>query len=74
MRAEIDRRARLASRETVAGGPIPELHTAFATLARERPTGLLFGNDAFFVLRDLMSALAVRHAIPAVVSSQLPEA
>jgi hypothetical protein len=45
----------------------PELHTAFATLARERPTGLLFGNDAFFVLRrDLISALAVRHAIPAV--------
>jgi putative ABC transport system substrate-binding protein len=44
-----------------------ELPTAFATLARERPTGLLFGNDAFFVLRrDLISALAVRHAIPAV--------
>jgi putative tryptophan/tyrosine transport system substrate-binding protein len=44
-----------------------ELHTAFATLARERATGQLLGNDAFFVLRrDQLSALAARHAIPAV--------
>jgi putative ABC transport system substrate-binding protein len=44
-----------------------ELDTAFATLARERAAGLLLGNDAFFVLRrDQISALAARHAIPAV--------
>ncbi len=44
-----------------------ELHTAFATLARERATGLFLGNDAFFVLRrDQLAALAARHAIPAV--------
>jgi putative ABC transport system substrate-binding protein len=44
-----------------------ELHTAFATLVRERAAGLLVGNDAFFVLRrEQLVALAARHAIPAV--------
>jgi putative tryptophan/tyrosine transport system substrate-binding protein len=44
-----------------------ELHTAFATLVRERAAGLLLGNDAFFVLRrEQLVALAARHAIPAV--------
>jgi putative tryptophan/tyrosine transport system substrate-binding protein len=44
-----------------------ELHTAFATLVRERVAGLLLGNDAFFVLRrEQLVALAARHAIPAV--------
>jgi ABC-type uncharacterized transport system substrate-binding protein len=44
-----------------------DLDAAFATLVRERPIGLLFGNDAFFVLRrEQLVALAARHAIPAV--------
>jgi putative ABC transport system substrate-binding protein len=44
-----------------------ELDTAFATLARERATALLLGNDAFFVLRrGQLSALAARYAVPAV--------
>jgi ABC-type uncharacterized transport system substrate-binding protein len=44
-----------------------ELDVAFATLVRERPVGLLFGNDAFFVLRrEQLVALAARYAIPAV--------
>jgi putative ABC transport system substrate-binding protein len=44
-----------------------ELHTAFATLVRERAAGLLLGNDAFFVLRrEQLVALAARHVIPAV--------
>jgi ABC-type uncharacterized transport system substrate-binding protein len=44
-----------------------DLDAAFATLVRERPIGLLFGNDAFFVLRrEQLVAWAARHAIPAV--------
>jgi ABC-type uncharacterized transport system substrate-binding protein len=44
-----------------------ELHSAFAIIARERTTGLLLGNDAFFVLRrNELSALAARHVIPAI--------
>jgi ABC-type uncharacterized transport system substrate-binding protein len=44
-----------------------ELHTAFATLVRQRAAGLLVGNDAFFVFRrEQLVALAAHHAIPAV--------
>ena len=44
-----------------------ELDAAFAMLVRARPVGILFGNDAFFVLRrEQLVALAARYAIPAV--------
>jgi putative ABC transport system substrate-binding protein len=44
-----------------------EIEAAFATLVRNRATGLLVGSDAFFYSRRLqLATLATRHAIPAV--------
>jgi putative tryptophan/tyrosine transport system substrate-binding protein len=44
-----------------------ELDTAIATLVRERASGLLVGNDAFFVLRrEQLVALTARHGIPTI--------
>jgi putative tryptophan/tyrosine transport system substrate-binding protein len=44
-----------------------ELDDAMATIVRERASGLLVGNDAFFVLRrEQLVALAARHAIPTI--------
>ena len=44
-----------------------ELNDAMATIVRERASGLLVGNDAFFVLRrEQLVALAARHAIPTI--------
>jgi putative tryptophan/tyrosine transport system substrate-binding protein len=44
-----------------------ELNDAMATIVRERASGLLVGNDAFFVLRrEQLVELAARHAIPTI--------
>jgi putative ABC transport system substrate-binding protein len=44
-----------------------ELDTAITTLVRERASGLLVGNDAFFVLRrEQLIALTARHRIPTI--------
>ena len=44
-----------------------ELNDAMATIVRERASGLLVGNDAFFVLRrEQLVALTARHGIPTI--------
>jgi putative ABC transport system substrate-binding protein len=44
-----------------------EIETAFATLARLHPSGLLVGTDPFFFSRrELLVALAARYAVPAI--------
>jgi putative ABC transport system substrate-binding protein len=47
----------------------PQIDEAFATLARQKPDGLVVGGDTFFLSRRVQLAnLAVRHAIPAAFS------
>jgi putative ABC transport system substrate-binding protein len=44
-----------------------DFDTVFATLAQLRPGALVIGNDAFFFSQsELLAALALRHAVPAV--------
>jgi putative tryptophan/tyrosine transport system substrate-binding protein len=48
-----------------------EIEAAFATLARERPDILYVGPDAiFFNERNLVVALAARHAVPAIYADR----
>jgi putative ABC transport system substrate-binding protein len=49
----------------------PEIDSAFATLARERPDALFVGADPFLNSRRLqLSLLAMRHAMPAIYSNR----
>jgi ABC-type uncharacterized transport system substrate-binding protein len=44
-----------------------EFDTAFATIVQQRAGALVIGNDAFFSnRRELLAALTVRHAVPAI--------
>jgi putative ABC transport system substrate-binding protein len=44
-----------------------EIENTFVNLAQLRPDGLVIGPDIFFTNRtDLLAALAVRHALPAI--------
>jgi putative ABC transport system substrate-binding protein len=46
-----------------------DLDTAFATFIKRQVGALLVGNDSFFISRrELLAALAVRHALPAIYS------
>jgi putative tryptophan/tyrosine transport system substrate-binding protein len=48
-----------------------DIEAAFATLVRERASGLVINLDAFFVAnRDQVVALAARYAIPAIYASR----
>ncbi len=48
-------------------GTADEIDTAFATLAQQRPGGLIVASDAFFTgRRNQLIALAARHRIPTV--------
>jgi putative ABC transport system substrate-binding protein len=45
----------------------PDLDTAFATLVRSRPGGLVVSSDSFFISRsEKLAALTVRHLVPAI--------
>jgi putative tryptophan/tyrosine transport system substrate-binding protein len=55
---------------------IAEIHTAFGTLASERPDALIISSGPFFLNRLVQIAhLATRHAVPAIASPRAyPEA
>jgi putative tryptophan/tyrosine transport system substrate-binding protein len=60
-------RARQLELRVVPASTEPELEEAFAALARLRVGGLVIANETFFANRgELLAALALRHAIPAV--------
>jgi ABC-type uncharacterized transport system substrate-binding protein len=48
-----------------------ELDAAFTTLARQKPGGLVVGGDPFLNSRnELIAAMALRHALPAIYPSR----
>ena len=48
-----------------------DLDAAFATLARQRPGGLVIGGDPFLNSRNqLIAAMALRHALPTIYPSR----
>jgi putative ABC transport system substrate-binding protein len=48
-----------------------EIHSAFESLARERPDALFVGSDPFFTIRRVqLATLAARHGLPAAFASR----
>jgi putative ABC transport system substrate-binding protein len=66
---EVQKAARAIGQEVLVlrASTEQEVETAFATLARERASGLLVGGDTFFTSQpSLFVVLTARHAIPAI--------
>jgi putative tryptophan/tyrosine transport system substrate-binding protein len=72
-RQELEEAAAAMRRQTrlVEAGTESEVVTAFASLAQQRVDALLVANDPFFdSRRDQITALAARHALPAIYSGR----